>query len=129
MSTTSSTTALVAHDQTLDDDPELANHMCVLTITRGDGTLFDANSLWEEDIVELCVSMGQAHPKGVLQLLETESVVAFQSSEEMLAIAHLITTATVWCNILIKLHAHHPLPPILELMWLGGVHAPLAPSL
>ena len=30
--------------------------------------LFDANSLQEEDVVELCVGVGQAHPKCVLQL-------------------------------------------------------------
>ena len=66
MSTTSTATTLVASDQTLGDDLDLVNHMCVLTITRGDGTLYGADSLQEENIVELCVSMGQPHPKGVL---------------------------------------------------------------
>ena len=65
MSTTSTTTASVAHDHTLGDDPDLLNHMCVLAIARGDGTLFDADSLQEEDIVELCVKVGQAHPMKV----------------------------------------------------------------
>ena len=77
MSTTSTATTLVAHDHTLGDDPDLANPMCVLTITRGDGTVFDPNYLWEEDIVELCVVVGQAQPKGVLQLSAMELVVAF----------------------------------------------------
>ena len=66
MSTTSTATALAACDQTLSDDLDLVNCMCVLTIARGDGTLFDSNSVQEEDVVELCVSGGQAHPKGVL---------------------------------------------------------------
>ena len=66
MSTTSTATTSVAHDHTLGDDPDLANYICVLAIARGDGTLFDADSLWEEDVVELCVIVGQAHPKGVL---------------------------------------------------------------
>ena len=63
MSTTSTTTALAARDQTLGIDFDLVNHMCVLTITRGDGTPFGANSLHEEDVVELCVSVGQADTK------------------------------------------------------------------
>ena len=69
MSPMSTTTASVAHDHTLGNDPDLVNCMCVLTIARGDGTPFDANSLREEDVVELCVSDGQAHPEGVLWLL------------------------------------------------------------
>ena len=55
MSTTSNATFLAAWDHTLGDDPDLLNHMCVLTVARDDGTLFDADSLQEEDIVELCV--------------------------------------------------------------------------
>ena len=77
MSTMSTTTTLVAHDHIVGNDPELLNHMCVLTIARGDGTLFDANSLQEDNIVELCVGVGQAHPEGVLWLLMTELVVVF----------------------------------------------------
>ena len=45
--------------------------MCVLVLTRGDGTPFDAASIQEEDIIELCVEMGQTHPKGVLQFMAT----------------------------------------------------------
>ena len=47
----STTMTLMVCDHTLGDDLDLANNICVLTIARGDGTLFDANSLWEEDIV------------------------------------------------------------------------------
>ena len=60
---------------------------CVLVLTRGDGTLFDATSIQEEDIIELCVEMGQTHPKGVLLFLVTESVILFCSGDEMLATA------------------------------------------
>ena len=77
MSTTSTLTALVACDQTVGDDPELANHICVPPIGRVDGTPFDADSLQEEDIVELCVGMGQVHPDGLLLLSVTESVMHF----------------------------------------------------
>ena len=96
MSTTSTTTASVAHDHTLGDDPIFTNHICVLTIARGDGTPFDADSLLEEDIINLCVGMGQVHPDGILWLTPMELVIAFHSSEEMLAMTCLITSATVW---------------------------------
>ena len=95
MYTTSTATTLAASDHTPGDDPDLLNCMCVLAIARGDGTPFDANSL-QEDIVELCVKVGQAHPKGVLWLLAMELVTAFQSREEMLATAHLVTKAMAW---------------------------------
>ena len=65
MSTTSTATNSVAHDHTIGDDPDLVNHICILTIARVDGTPFHANPLQEEDIVKLCVGMGQAHPNGV----------------------------------------------------------------
>ena len=51
MSTTSTATASAAHDHTLGEDPNFANCMCILTIVRGDGTPFDADSLLEEDII------------------------------------------------------------------------------
>ena len=57
--------------------------MAGLAIARCDGTLFDTNSIQEEDIVELCVEVGQAHPKSVLWLLVMELVIVFQSSKEM----------------------------------------------
>ena len=103
MSTTSTTTTSVVHGHTLGDDPDLANHICFLIIARGDGTLFDDNSLQEEDIVELCAGMGQVHSNGVLQLLAMASVIAFFPSEGMLATACLITTATVIIIIIIYL--------------------------
>ena len=57
MSNTSTATALAAHDHTLGDDLDLVNCMCVLTYARGDGTPSDADSLQEEDVVELCHSV------------------------------------------------------------------------
>ena len=108
MSTTSTATALAAYDHTLGDDPDLANCICVLTIAGGDGTPFDADSLQEEDVVELCIGMGQANPNGVLLLLVMELVIAFHSSEEMLSAVCLITMATVWCDDPISLHIQPP---------------------
>ena len=77
MATMSTATALVAHDHTLASDPELLDHMCILTIARGDGTLFDADSLQKEDVVELCFDVEQAHLKAVLLILAMELVVTF----------------------------------------------------
>ena len=104
MSNTSTTTTLATCDHTLGNDPDLLNPICVLTIARGDGTVFHTDSLQGKDVVELCVGMGQAHPNSVLQLSVMELVIAFHSSEEMLATACLITTATVWHNDPIRPH-------------------------
>ena len=55
MSTTSTVTTLVAHDLTLGNDSKLLNCMYVLVIARGNGTPFNATSIQEEDIIELCL--------------------------------------------------------------------------
>ena len=52
-------------------------HICILVAILGDGTLFPHDSFQEEDLVELCIDWGQAHPEGVLQLWETEAVLLF----------------------------------------------------
>ena len=77
MSTTSTVTTSEARDLTLDDELKIVNHICILAATQSDGTLFHPNSFQEEDIVELCIGLGQAHHKGVLQLLDTKMVLAF----------------------------------------------------
>ena len=110
----STTTALAAHDHTLGDNPDLLNCMCVLAIARGDDTPFDVYSLQGEDIVELCVKVGQAHPECVLWLLGTESVAAFQSSKEMLAWAYLVSKAMAWHDEPFKLHT---CPPSTTHLW------------
>ena len=108
MSTKSTTTASVVSDYTLGNDPDFTNCICVLTIARGDGTPFDADSLLEEDIIKLCVGMGHAHPNGILWLMATESVIAFHSSKEMLAMACPITLAMVWHGDPVWLHTRPP---------------------
>ena len=108
MSNMSTATGLAAHDHILGNDSKLLNCMCVLAIARGDGTPLDATSIQEDDIVELCVEVGQAHPEGVLQSLVTESIIVFRSSEEMLAIACMVTKATAWQEEPIDLHTSPP---------------------
>ena len=66
MSTTSTATALAACSHIPGNEVELLNHMCVLVLIRSNGTPFDAASVQEEDILELCTELGQTHYKGVL---------------------------------------------------------------
>ena len=66
MSTASTATTSVACSHIPGDETELLNQMCVLVLTRGDCTPFNTTSIQEEDIIDLCVEMGQTHPEGVL---------------------------------------------------------------
>ena len=54
MSTTSSATAS-GRDQVLHDESNLQTCMCVITLTKRDGTPFVVTSIQEENIVEICV--------------------------------------------------------------------------
>ena len=57
--------------------------MCVITLTKRDGTPFDVTSVQEEDIVEICVWLGYTHPLGVLHYTTSESIILFCSADEM----------------------------------------------
>ena len=95
-------------DHTLGNESKLLNLMCVLVLDRGNGTQFNATHIQEEDIVELCVEVGQTHPEGVLQLSVTESVILFQSSDKMLLAACRVTKAMAWHKEPIRLHTSPP---------------------
>ena len=77
MSTTSTETALVACDSTLHDEHKTVNCICILVATHGNGTPFSQDSFQEEDLVELCMGLGQTHQEGVLWLSETKEVLMF----------------------------------------------------
>ena len=47
-------------------------------------------------MVKLCIGLGQEHAEGVLQLSETEVVIAFQHLTDMIAMMHCLTAAMVW---------------------------------
>ena len=83
----STATTLVARDQIPSDDIDLLNHTCILVLTRGDGTLFDATSIEEEDIIKICVQLGHTPPEGVKRYSAMESVMLFHSADDMLVIA------------------------------------------
>ena len=74
MSTTSTVTTLAESDLTLSDDDEIANHICMLVTTHANGTPLCPTSFQKEDAVTMCKGLGWEHPKGVLQLMETEMV-------------------------------------------------------
>ena len=97
MSTTSTVTTSVACNHIPGNEVELLNHLCVLVLIRSDGTPFDDTSIQEEDIVELCIELGQTYPKGILWYLVMESVVLFHSEEKMLVTAFGIIKATALC--------------------------------
>ena len=82
MSTLSSATAL-GRDQVSFDDPHLKTKMCIFIVTRKDGTPLNVTSVSEEDIIEICVTLGHTHPLGVLQYLTMESVALFHMTEGM----------------------------------------------
>ena len=108
MSTTFTATTLVAKKCIPGDEVELLNHMCVLVLTRSDGTTFSATSIQEEDIVELCIELGQTHPEGVLQYSMTELVALFHSTDEMLVMVHGVIKATALCKEPIQLCTSPP---------------------
>ena len=82
MSTSSSVTALF-RDQVPSDNPHLKTKICMLIVTRKDGTLLDVTSVSEEDIKEICMPLGHTHPLGVFWYLVMELVALFHTTEEM----------------------------------------------
>ena len=96
MSTSSTVTTLVEMDLTLGDDIDIRNQICILVTTQGDSTPLGPSSFKEEDVVRLCIKLGQKHPEGVLQLLDTDVLLAFQHNTNMMAATCCLTAAKVW---------------------------------
>ena len=65
MSTSSSATA-PGRDPVPTNDPTLKARMCVFIIMHKDGTPFAVTSVTEEDIMQICMTLGHIHPLGVL---------------------------------------------------------------
>ena len=64
-------------------NPILKVECAFFVITQKDGTLIDATSVAEEDIIKMCVKMSHTHPLGVLHYSVMESVALFCSTEDM----------------------------------------------
>ena len=78
---TSSATA--SRDQEVPSADIFRGRLCLISITRRDGTPMDASSTSEEDIVEICMKKGHTHPLGVLHYLAMESIVLFSTTEDV----------------------------------------------
>ena len=83
MSTTSATTALAARDHIPRDIADLSYCMCLFVLPKGDGTLFNASSILEEEIIELCIWFGNRHPEGVLWYSAIKSVILFHTADKL----------------------------------------------
>ena len=81
MSVTSSTT--VSRDWEVQSPDPLPDKLLVVSIAKRDGTLLDASSISEEDIVELCVGRAHTHPLGVLWYSMADSVVFLSSAADV----------------------------------------------
>ena len=54
----------------------------------------DASSISEEDIVEICIKKGHTHPLGVLHYLPTESIILFNTAEDLNHVSHGLVDVT-----------------------------------
>ena len=99
------------------------NHIYILVATQGDGSPFHPDSFQEEDVVELCMGLSQAYLEGMLRLLDTEAVLSFWSSSEMMAMMCLLAVAMAWCDEPIRLHICPPTgTQVREYVALRGKH-------
>ena len=87
MFTTSRVITSVAQDWIPNDKVDLLNHMCILILTRGNGTPLMPPPYRRRMSLRF-VSLGHAHPEGVLRYLTTELVITFHSTDEMLVTAY-----------------------------------------
>ena len=108
MSTTSTTTASAARDHVASDVADLSKFMCIFILTRGDGTLFDASSILEEDIIEICVWLGHTHPEGVLWHSTIKLVMLFHTTDQLQIMAWGVVKATTLHNEAISVRTSPP---------------------
>ena len=88
MSVTSSAT--VSRDREVQSPDSFPDKLLVVSIAKGDGTLLDASSISEEDIVELCVRRAHTHPLGVLQYSMVDSVILFNNVTDVNRTQHVL---------------------------------------
>ena len=80
-------------------------------LTHKDGTPFEVTSVTEEDIVQICMTLGHIHPMGVLQYLATEPVALFHTVEEMQRESCGAITVRELCNEPIAIKIVAPTEP------------------
>ena len=120
MSTSSSATTS-GRDPVPIDDPTLKAWMCMFIIMHTDGTLFDVTSVTEEDIMQICMTLGHIHPLGLLWHLATELVALFFTAEEMQRASCGAIKVTGLCNKPIAIKVVAPTEPhIRAYVTVGG---------
>ena len=67
----------------------------MLVTVQGDATPLVPISFGEEDVIELCIGLGQEHLEGVLWLLDTKMVLAFSFGSNMMATSCCFAVAMV----------------------------------
>ena len=82
--------------------------MCLFILTRQDGTPFNATSVSQEDIKEICIRLGHTHPVGVLCYSVMELVALFWSTEDMQCTTCRAIKATVLQDEAIAIRAMAP---------------------
>ena len=108
MSVTSSATA--SRDwEVPSTDIVFRSRLCLVTITKRDGTPMDASSILEEDILEICVKKGNTCPLGVLHYSAMESVILFHTADELMHASRGIVKLTELQDEAITVKAMAPL--------------------
>ena len=84
------TSATISQDWEVQSPDSLPDKLLVVSIANGDGTLLDASSISEEDIVELCVRRAHTHPLGVLRYSMADSVILFNNVADVNCTQHVL---------------------------------------
>ena len=108
MSITSKMTTTVARDHIPGDVADLSKHKCLFVLTRGDGTLFNASFILEEDIFKICIWLGHTHPEGVLWYSAIESVMLFHTTDELQIKTCVVTKASMLHDEAIRVRTSPP---------------------
>ena len=95
-------TTLAARSHIPSNVADLSNRMSLFLLTKGDGTPFDASSILEEDIIEICIQFGHTHPEDVLWYSAIESVMLFHTMDKLQIVACGVVKASMLCDEAIK---------------------------
>ena len=88
--------------------------MCLLILNRGNGTPFDASSLLEEEIIEICIQLGHTYPEGVLWYSTIELVILFHTVDELLIVVHGVVKVMMLHDESIRVRTS---PPSVTHLW------------
>ena len=108
----STTSASAARDNIPKDVVDLSNHMYIFILTRGDATLFNASSILEQDVIEICIWLGHTHPEGVPWYSAIELVMLFHMADELQTVAHGLWKHQCYTKKPLQLGLPHLLPPM-----------------